>query len=71
MRGLQQMLEQDRYCLDELQQVNAVVAAIREVALIISSQHMTAGLKHASESDDPDIVLEEVNGVLRSAIRQR
>lgn len=70
VRGLQQMLEQDRYCLDELQQVNAVVAAMREVALLISGQHMAAGIECAIRATDPAAVLEEVKSVLRSAIRQ-
>jgi len=36
VRGLQQMIEQDRYCLDEIQQANAVCAAMREVIVLIS-----------------------------------
>lgn len=70
VRGLQQMLEHDRYCGDELQQVNAVIAAMREVALLISGLHMAAGVECAAQSEDPDTVLEEVKSVLRSAIRQ-
>jgi len=70
VRGLQEMLERDRYCLDELQQVSAVIAAMREVALLISGQHLAAGIEHAARSDNPQAVLEEVKRVLRSAIRQ-
>lgn len=64
------MLEQDRYCLDELQQTNAIVAAMREVALLISSQHLAAGIEHATRSPNPTEVLEEVKAVLRAAMRQ-
>ena len=70
VRGLQQMLEQDRYCLDELQQTNAIVAAMREVALLISSQHLVAGVEHALNSEQSSQILEEVKAVLRAAIRQ-
>ena len=70
VRGLQQMLEQDRYCLDELQQANAIIAAVREVALILASQHLAAGVEHAAQSANPTEALEEVKGVLRAAIRQ-
>jgi len=70
VRGLQQMLEQDRYCGDELQQINAVVAAMREVTLLIAGQHMTAGVECAGQSVEPAAVLEEVKSVLRSAIKQ-
>ena len=54
VRGLQQMLEQDRHCLDELHQVNAVSAAMREVALLIASQHMAAGVERATRSEDAE-----------------
>ena len=70
VRGLQQMLEQDRYCVDELQQANAVVAAMREVALLISGQHLAAGVECAKQSADPAAVLEDLKSVLRAAVRQ-
>ncbi len=70
VRGLQQMLEQDRYCGDELQQAHAVIAAMREVALLIAGQHLAAGVDCAARSADPQPVLEETKSVLRSAIRQ-
>jgi DNA-binding FrmR family transcriptional regulator len=31
VRGVQQMIEDSRYCLDEVQQANAIVAAMRQV----------------------------------------
>ncbi len=35
VRGLQQMVEDGRSCLDVVQQINALSAAAREVALIV------------------------------------
>ncbi len=70
VRGLHQMLEQDRYCLDEIQQANAIGAALREVVLLISSQHLAAGIEHARQSPQATNVLDEVKSVLRVAIRQ-
>jgi DNA-binding FrmR family transcriptional regulator len=70
VRGLQQMLEQDRYCLDEIQQANAIGAAVREVILLISSQHLAAGVEHARQNPAATEVLDEVKAVLRAAIRQ-
>jgi len=40
VRGLQQMVEDERYCLDVVQQVNALSAAAREVALSIIEAHL-------------------------------
>ena len=70
VRGLQQMLEQDRYCLDELQQINAIVAAIREVSLLIVGQHVSAGLERAIQEGDPGAGVEEMKTILRAALRQ-
>ena len=54
VRGLQQMVEQDRYCGDELQQAGAVVAAMQEVALLLATQHLAAGVEHAVQSGSVD-----------------
>ena len=47
VRGIRQMIEEDRYCGDEIQQANAVTSAMREVAVLIISQHLSAGVEHA------------------------
>ena len=44
VRGLKQMAEGERRTLDQIQQVNAVVAALREVALLSISQEVKAQL---------------------------
>jgi len=64
------MVEQDRYCLDEMQQISAVTAALREVAVLLASQHFTAGLERAASGKDAESLLEEIKAVLRAAIRQ-
>jgi len=70
VRGPQQMLEQDRHRLDELQQANAVIAAMRMVALLICGQHMAAAVEQAAQRANTEPVLEEVEPVLRLAIRK-
>ena len=69
VRGLTQMLEEDRYCLDEVQQANAITAAMREVALLILTSHLDAGVDYAMRSGRADAVMEEVTGVLRAALK--
>ncbi len=69
VRGLQQMVEQDRYCLEEIQQANAVVAAMREVALMIATQHLAVGIEHAA-GEQRDVVLADMRAVLRAAMKQ-
>lgn len=70
VRGVRQMLEEDRYCLDEVQQANAITAGVREVALMIMAQHLEAGLAYAVHSQDVPAALQDLMNVLRAAMRQ-
>ncbi len=70
VRGLRQMLEEDRYCLEEVQQANAITAGVREVALMIMGQHLAAGIEFAVESQDVPATLKDLMAVLRAAMRQ-
>jgi DNA-binding FrmR family transcriptional regulator len=69
VRGLIQMVEQDRYCLDKVQQAQAITAATREVALLILSSHLDAGVHYAVQSGDTSEVTKELTNVLRAALR--
>jgi CsoR family transcriptional regulator, copper-sensing transcriptional repressor len=40
VRGLQRMVEQDKYCIDILTQVSAVTRALQSVALGLLDEHM-------------------------------
>ena len=69
VRGIRQMIEEDRYCGDELQQASAVMAAMREVAVLITLQHCEAGIHHALSNSDRDATTEDMMKVLRSALK--
>lgn len=70
VRGLRKMIEEDRYCLDEVQQINALTAALREVAMAIIAQHVTVGVKIAADSGaSEDVAVDDVMRVLRAAMR--
>jgi CsoR family transcriptional regulator, copper-sensing transcriptional repressor len=70
VRGLRAMIETDRHCLDEIQQIRAATAALREVALLIIGQHVTEGLNLALREQDRDAVLADLQGVLRAAMTE-
>src|SRR3954447_11871494 len=40
VRGIQKMVEEDRYCIDVLQQASAVTAAMDKVALGLLNDHV-------------------------------
>ena len=71
VRGLRQMLEADRYCLDEVQQANAIAAGVREAAMLIMEQHVAAGLEFAIKSRDVPAALTDLMAVLRAAMRNK
>lgn len=70
VRGLRQMIEEDRYCLDEVQQANAITAAVREVALLVIQDHLTAAVEHAVEALDGEAAIKDMVAVLHAAMRQ-
>jgi len=69
-RGLQQMIEDDRHCLDDVQQLNALTAAAREVALMVIASHLEACVEFAVEAHDGQVAVGEMVSVLRAAMRQ-
>jgi CsoR family transcriptional regulator, copper-sensing transcriptional repressor len=40
VRGIQRMVDEDRYCIDVLTQVNSIKAALDKVALVLLNDHV-------------------------------
>ena len=53
VRGVAQMVEQDRYCLDVVTQVRAARAALAKVDEIILADHLAHCVEAAIVSGDP------------------
>lgn len=70
VRGLQQMVENDRHCLEEVQQMHAITAAVREVAVALIGDHLRASIAFAVQAHDGAEVMDEIVTVLRAALRQ-
>jgi CsoR family transcriptional regulator, copper-sensing transcriptional repressor len=70
VRGLQQMVEDDRYCLDIVQQIQALTAAAREVSLLVLGDHLKGCVVAATNDDEKDAALKEMMTVLGKALRQ-
>lgn len=54
VRGLNQMIEQDRYCLDVVTQVRAARAALAKVEEIVLDDHLRHCVEEAFAGGDPD-----------------
>lgn len=70
VRGLRQMVQDDRYCLDIVQQINALSSAAREVALLLMEDHLRGCVDAAIKEDKGDAAMREMITVLRKALRQ-
>lgn len=70
VRGLTQMVASDRHCLEAVQQINAINAALREVALLMIAEHLEAGVSAAVAQSEGASVMDEMMTVLRAAMRQ-
>ena len=51
VRGLQQMIETERYCVDVANQINAVIAALRRVQADMLRDHMQACVEASMTGD--------------------
>jgi len=66
VRGVQKMVEEDKYCIDVIKQIEAVQAALRKTQQIILDEHLHTCVTTAIRGDNPDhreAVIEEILGV--------
>jgi DNA-binding FrmR family transcriptional regulator len=72
IRGIERMVEEDSYCIDVIQQIQAVQAALNKISAIILDEHLNSCLIMAVRGDDPDErerVLKEITGVFEATSR--
>lgn len=70
-RGIQRLVEEEAYCLDVLQQVEAMTAAADQVALLLLEDHIDGCLSHAIETGQGQPYVDEVMTVVRRAMGRR
>lgn len=70
-RGLQRLVEDEAYCLDVLQQVEALTAAADQVALLLVEDHIDGCLTHAIETGQGRPYVDEVMAVVRRTMGRR
>ncbi len=69
-RGIRQMIEADRYCIDIVQQLSALASAAEEVSLIILEDHIEGCVSEAVRSGKGEGYIRELMTALRRAIRR-
>ena len=69
-RGIERMIEDDRYCIDIVQQLTALSSAAEEVALIILQNHIEGCITDAIQEQKGDAYIKELIATIRKAIKR-
>jgi CsoR family transcriptional regulator, copper-sensing transcriptional repressor len=69
VRGIQRMVEEDRYCIDVLTQVSAARAALEKVALVLLADHTEHCVTEAIRAGDGAEKISELNCVVERLVR--
>ena len=67
--GLQRMINEDKYCIDVLTQVNAASAALKGVAVGLLDEHVRHCVREASSAGDDATANEMVDEATRAIER--
>ena len=70
-RGIHKMVEDDRYCVDVLQQISAVTRALQGVALHLLDEHLSHCVAHAVEKggEEMDAKLREASAAIARLVK--
>jgi DNA-binding FrmR family transcriptional regulator len=68
-RGIQKMIEADRYCPDIIQQLTALSRAVKEVSLLLLQDHIEGCVTDAIQHDHGEETVRELIAVIRRAVR--
>ena len=72
IRGIERMVEDDTYCIDVINQIQAVQAALSKISTMILDEHLNSCLITAVRGenvDERERVLKEIADVFNSASR--
>ncbi len=65
LTAVQKMVEDERYCIDVLNQMKAVQSALDRTAQLMLKQHLETCVVEAVKADDSERVMEELWNLLR------
>ncbi|QSS99465.1 metal-sensing transcriptional repressor [Pontibacillus sp. ALD_SL1] len=64
VRGIQKMIEEDRYCVDVLVQISAINAALKKVGFSLMERHTNHCVADAIHKGDGDEAIQELIKVM-------
>lgn len=65
VRGIARMIEDDRYCIDVITQVQAVMSALRGVESLVLKDHVAHCVEHAIASGDKTTQRQQIAELLQ------
>ncbi|WP_163970292.1 metal-sensing transcriptional repressor [Oceanobacillus halotolerans] len=65
VRGIQKMIEEDRYCVDVLVQISAINAALKKVGFSVTERHIKHCVSDAIKSGEGNETIEELMEVMQ------
>jgi DNA-binding FrmR family transcriptional regulator len=69
IRGIKNMIEDDKYCMDVLMQVAAAKSALNSAAALILESHIQECIKKAIEQGQCTAVVDELTDVIKRYIK--
>jgi DNA-binding FrmR family transcriptional regulator len=68
VRGISRMIEEDKYCIDILTQISAVMASTRSVGMLVLEDHIRGCVMNA-DPDQRESTLDELNLAIERFVR--
>lgn len=69
VRGIQKMVDEDRYCADILIQLTAISSALKQVGLSLLEKHTHHCVADAIKSGDGDEAIEELMKIVNQLVK--
>ena len=70
VRGVERMVEEDRYCIDVVTQISAIQAALDKVALGLLDQHARHCVVEGHGDSTPEEMTDELMGAVARVMRR-
>ncbi len=68
VRGISRMIDEDKYCIDILTQISAVMASTRSVGLLVLEDHIK-GCVMGADPNEREATLDELNLAIERFVR--
>jgi len=72
VRGVEKMIEEGAYCIDVVNQIDAIQSALNKVSGLVMDKHLHTCVTTAIRGDDPaerERVIDEIMGVFNAKIK--